>query len=548
MCGIAGTVGYSVGMLSNEMIVQQFDVELLMNRQSKRGPDHRSFSVFGKTNDPRRVALGHNRLSILDLSKKGNQPMTLGKYTLTYNGEIYNYREMQSNLHANDDIGTINSGNDAYTLLQYWVKFGAEKALKDANGMYAYCMFDAEKQQINLVVDRFGQKPLYYCHFGDKFAFASSPAALLSLKDKWEIDEEGLNSFWLLGSVMGENSIWKGIKKLTGSHHLTYDIRENKISIERYWSPQFQENTNGIGDLIFDAINKVKVSDVPIYTFLSGGIDSTLVASQFEGGNAVHLGEKEWEYAKLAADKFKMDLIQVNPDDSNIEESLQDLAFQFGEPLMAGLIPYITAKDVSKFAKVAISANGADELFFGYDRTSQGFSFKARDHIFRSGLLGFDCPDKIFNDDIDKRLSEGRWYELNTYVADDLNKTLDAASMCHSLEVRSPFLDHRLVEMALSIPEGKHYDMRLGRKAILKRMLEKMGFSRDFLTRPKLGFSLHREPEGMQQKKTDAVEWCRKNNFLRIKDWNFLSGRDQRYLESSALSFYHWYKTWEHKL
>ncbi len=527
MCGIAGTVGYN-----------NLEIVALIDHQRKRGPDATGYAI--RDSQPN---LGHNRLSILDLSENGNQPMTIGKYTLTYNGEIYNYRELQSYIHTNDDLGGVKSGNDAYTLLQHISKFGLKKSLESANGMYAFCLFDAELQQINLVVDRFGQKPLYYYHSGATFAFASSPAALLQLKDKWEIDEGGLQSFWLLGSAMGENSIWKGIKKLTGSHHLTYDIRENKISIERYWTPQFQENTNGIEDLILDAINKVKVSDVPIYTFLSGGIDSTLVASQFQGGTAVHLGEKEWEFAKTAADKFKMNIVQVNPDDSNIDESLQDLAFQFGEPLMAGLIPYVTAKEVSKFAKVAISANGADELFFGYDRMSNPDI--QQKGIFRTSAFDYQY---IHLEPPMARCGWRQWVELQTYVQFDLNKTLDAASMCHSLEVRSPFLDHRLVEMALSIPEGKHFDMRLGRKAILKRMLERMGFSREFLTRPKLGFSLHREPVGMEEKKNAAVKWCRENNFLKIKDWNLLSGRDQRYLESSALSFYHWYKVWEHKL
>lgn len=526
MCGIAGGVNVSIGSL--------------IDHQVKRGPDNKGFIALNN------VQLGHNRLSILDLSVKGNQPMKLGKYTLTYNGEIYNYREMQAYLFQDDDLGNCPSGNDAWTLLHYIAKYGLKSALEIANGMYAFCLFDAELQQIHLVVDRFGQKPLYYCHKGASFVFASSVGAIMQTRDKLEISEEGLHSYWLLGSTMGENSIIKGIKRVTGSHHLTYDIRENNVSIERYWEPKYQENTSGIEDLVLDAINKVKVSDVPIYVFLSGGIDSTLVASQFKGGNAVHLGEKEWEYAKLAADKFGMNLIQVNPDDSNIEESLKDYAFQTGEPSMAALIPYITAKEVSKFAKVAISANGADELFFGYERTQENTTKKQYDHIFRNSTgmsveLWHELPE-------DEKFGCGRWLELQTYVQYDLNKTLDAASMCHSLEVRSPFLDHRLVEMALSIPEGKHISPYLGRKTILKNMLKKMGFAHDFLVRPKLGFSLHREPEILQRMKVQATKWCIENGFLKVDNWNALSGRDQRYLEMSCLSLYYWFETWKTKL
>lgn len=525
MCGISGAIGYS-----------QDECLKVLNHQHNRGPDNTGWIL------KEGVFLGHNRLSILDLSEKGNQPMTAGHYSLTYNGEIYNYRELQSYLHANDDLGSCKSGNDAYTLLQYIVRFGVEKALQDANGMYAYSLFDHQKQQIHLVVDRFGQKPLYYCHSGATFVFASSPGALLNLRDKWKINREALQSYWLLGSVMGDESMFSGIKKLTGSHHLTYYIRKNEVKVERYWQPKFQENTSGIEDLILDAINKVKVSDVPVYVFLSGGIDSTLVASQFEGGNAVHLDSPEHRYASEAAQKFNMNLRTVFSSDINVTECLKDYAYQSGEPSMAALIPYITAREVSKFAKVGISANGADELFFGYDRMSD--ATKQWQGIFRSTWSGFKMP---FSAPPNYGIGWRQLVELDSYVQFDLNKTLDAASMCHSLEMRSPFLDHRLVEMALSIPEGKHFDARLGRKAILKRMLQQMGFSQEFLTRPKLGFSLHKEPVGLEELKTKAWRFVKENGFIECDD-SKLSGRDERYLKMSALSFWVWHETWKHKL
>lgn len=528
MCGIAGTVGIK---FENQGVLWD-----MWRHQDKRGPDSKGSWLDGD----KLVGLAHNRLSILDLSDNGNQPMTTGRYTLTYNGEIYNYKEMQSYLSANDDLGDCHPiGNDAKTLLNYIHKFGMEKALQDANGMYAYCCFDAELQQIHLVVDRFGQKPLYYYHSGASFAFASSIGALMQLKDKWSIDEEGLRSYWLLGSTMGEDSIISGIKRLTGSHHLTYDIRANTVKVERYWQPKFIENTSGIEDLVLDAIRKVKVSDVPVYLFLSGGIDSTLVASQCEGMNAVHLDGPELQYAQEAARKFRMNLHVVSPESIDVMTSLKDYAFQSGEPSMAALIPYITSKEVNKLgAKVAISANGADELFFGYDRTKEEVTVGQLRHIFR-GI------NEAFHERVGITYDGGRWLELQTYVQYDLNKTLDNASMCHSLEVRSPFLDHRLVEMALSIPEEVH--RKQGNKTILKNMLRKMGFDDQFLNRPKLGFSLHREPEGMEDLKTQAWKFVKENGFLQCDD-SKLNGRDERYLKMSALSFYAWFKTWENKL
>jgi asparagine synthase (glutamine-hydrolysing) len=344
---------------------------------------------------------------------------------------------------------------------------------------------------------------------------------------------------------MGEDSLWDGIKKLTGSHHLTYDIQKNEVQVERYWTPQYQENTSGIEDLVLDAINKVKVSDVPVYVFLSGGIDSTLVASQCSGMSAVHLNGPEYAYAKRAADRFGLKLIQVNPEEIEVEKSLQDFAFQFGEPCMAALIPYITAKEVSKYAKVAISANSADELFFGYDRTRQDYTDLK--HIFRWPLATQLQQLDLCHFWHACEYGAGRWKEIDTYVQYDLNKTLDAASMCHSLEVRSPFLDHRLVEMALSIPEGRHIDMRLGRKAILKRMLQNFGFDHEFLTRPKQGFSLFSEPKDLELLKVKAWAFVKQNGFLECNDKQ-LNGRDKKYLEMSALSFWQWYEVWKNKL
>jgi asparagine synthase (glutamine-hydrolysing) len=528
MCGIAGCI-------NGDIIYNSLAVDGMLYHQIKRGPDNESTcnqSIYNNGS----VALGHNRLSILDLSENGNQPMASnsGRYILTYNGEIYNFKDFHPY-----------ATNDARAYLNHIERVGHEHALQNANGMYAYCLYDAVLKQINLVVDRFGQKPLYYCHFGANFAFASSVGALMQLRDKWSIDQDGLQSYWLLGSTMGDNSMISGIKRLTGSHHLIYDIEANTVKIERYWQPTFQENTSGIEDLVLDAINKVKIADVPVYVFLSGGIDSTLVASQCPGMNAVHLDGPEYKYALETADKFGMNLITVDPQNIDVIECLKDYAVQSGEPSMAALIPYVTARGTSKHAKVAISANGADELFFGYDRTTENISEKQRKHIFRASINEHYWPH--FIDRYDPMISLGRWVELTTYVQFDLNKTLDAASMCHSLEVRSPFLDHRLVEMALSIPEVRHYDSRLGRKAILKRMLQKMGFGNEFLTRPKLGFSLHREPAGMEALKDQAWKFCKENGFLKCDD-SKLSGRDERYLKASALSFWVWHKTWEHKL
>lgn len=515
MCRIGGTVGYT-----KEQALS------ILQKQQKGGPDLSRLQTISE-----QVHFMHNLLSIIGHAE---QPISGDRYIMTFNGCIYNYKEI-------DPYAT----SDTQMLIDLFDKKGL-KALDDLNGMWAIGLYDTLQENIHLIVDRFSQKPIYYYHSGNKFAFASNPAALYPLLPSLEIDKDALQSYWLLGSVMGENGIFKGIKKLCASEHLTYEIQANTITIERYYEPKFQDNTSDIKDLVIDAIQKVKVSDVPVHIFLSGGIDSTLVASQFENGNAIHLDSPEYIYAQEVANRFNIDLKRVFPEDIDIEACLTDYSLNSGEPTMAGLIPYITAKEVSKFGRVVITGNGADEGFFGYDRTKQDMCIPQRQHMIRSIIPDREMYNFLYPiiaekfDFKDERLSTGQWFELMAYVQFDLNKTLDSASMCHGLEVRSPFLDHRLVEMALSIPESVH--RKQGNKTILKEMVRNLGFKDPFINRPKLGFSLHKKPADMEAQLNKAWSWVKQEGFLTVSD-SQLSGRDYQYLRMSALGFYYWHKT-----
>jgi asparagine synthase (glutamine-hydrolysing) len=524
MCRIAG--GYDT---NNSARLK--NVEAMNDFQKRGGPD--GGMVMDDTDN--HITFGHRRLSIIDLTESGRQPMTTQRYVLTYNGEWYDYK---------DHCPTAK--NDTLALLESIDAIGINKTLSIINGMFAFAVFDEYEQEIHLAVDRFAQKPLYYYHKDNRFYFASWPAALYDLETSWRINNDALQSYWLLGSVMGEDSIFCGIKKLNASEHLTYSIRENKIKIECYWEPQYEDKTDNIEELVVDAIRLTKVSDVPIHIFLSGGIDSTLVASQNYGGQAIHLDSPELEYAQLVADKFKINLRVIKPETIKTEEYLNDYSRQCGEPTMAGIIPYTTAKETAKFGKVAITANGADELFFGYDRMCNYYAQK--DGIYRASAFKSDSIESMIERNYNiTRSSEGKAQkrELYSYVQFDLNKTLDFASMCHGLEVRSPFLDHRLVEMALSIHEQEH--RRNGNKTILKNILRNIGFNDVFLNRPKLGFSLFSKPENLDRLIINAWDWVHENGFLNVKGLT-LSGRDKKYLEMSALGFYYWFKAWKHKI
>lgn len=193
-------------------------VESGLEHQKMRGPDNTGIRTIGN------VIFGHNLLSII-----GNQPqpIIIGRYMMTYNGEIYNYKD----LYPYETSDTICLGK------MLW-GFGVHTISK-LNGMFAFAFYSEGDHEIHLAVDRFGQKPLYYYHEGETFAFASTPAALYALNDKWELDRDALQSYWLLGSTMGENGLFKGVKKLCASEHLTYNVLTNTVKIERYWEPKY---------------------------------------------------------------------------------------------------------------------------------------------------------------------------------------------------------------------------------------------------------------------------------------------------------------------
>lgn len=521
MCRISGA--YDKDNISRLRNVER------MNRLQKAGGPDGDLYVDDSNNH---ITFAHRRLAIIDLTQRGEQPVFNKQFTMTYNGEFYSYKNEFPN-----------APNDTLALFESICALGIKRTLSLIDGMFAFAVYDQQEKQIHCVVDHFAQKPLFYYHTKNKFYFASWPAALYDLEQSWELDREALQSYWLLGSVMGDNSLFRGIKKLNASEWLTYDIQTDTITIQRYWQPKFQDNTNDIEDLIFDAIDKVKISDVPIHIFLSGGIDSTLVASRFQGGQAIHLDSPELNYAQHVADKFNIQLKHIHPKQIDVEACYTDYVTKSGLPSMACLQPYITAKEVSKHGKVAISANGADELFFGYSRTHDNLGQFDINHMYRMSAnfppqpKGIAIPVGTFG--------QGRRFELASYVQFDLNQTLDFASMCHGLEVRNPFLDHRLVEMALSIPEAEH--RKEGNKTILKRILSNLGFDDKFLNRPKLGFSLYSQPENLESLVSQAWKWVQQNGFLQVEEKK-LTPRDKKYLEMSALGFWYWWKVWQNKI
>jgi asparagine synthase (glutamine-hydrolysing) len=518
MCGIAGGVNIS-----------RATVEKMCAHQRSRGPDFTGIEEIGN------VIFGHNRLAIIDKSEKSNQP-TNQEGTLTYNGEIYDYPEVDGIKFESDTL-----------FLDYMLWQSGDhlpEILNILNGMFAFAYL--EDDTIILVRDRFGIKPLYYLHSGNTFAFASTPAAVrIGQEDagiRLTVSKKGVQEYLSLGATM-LHSMFEGIEAVPPGHYLTYSVKTNSVKITRWYYPKYVENAKEkIKGLVEKAIDRVKLTcDWPQLVLLSGGVDSSLVASRFRGQSAIHLSSPEREFAEKVAETYQINLIHADPAIASAEEGLRDFITKSGEPTMAGLIPWITCKEIAKQGyRVAITANGADELFFGYDRMSGTMQDQIA-HIMRPFFYESE-PVFYWHDEQHPISSARQWFEICTYLMFDLNKTLDFASMCHSVEVRVPYLDHELVECALSIAQDVHVG-RYGNKTILKEMLRELGFEWDFIHRPKVGFSLHNEPPDWQSLQNKAMEWYKTTDYEQLP--RKATPRQVNYHASTVTGLYLWHEIFQ---
>jgi asparagine synthase (glutamine-hydrolysing) len=530
MCGISGILSKSSIDLNDKKII-----DLIIKLQYRRGPDKSDTKVYDN------CILGHNRLKIIDLSDLGSQPMETDKYSIAFNGEIYNYQILKKEL-IEKNI-TFISTSDTEVLLKYFDHFGIDETLKKINGMFAICLYDKIESKLYLIRDRLGIKPLYYYHDTNngKLYFASNLKSIFYsiyqiYNESWNINYESIYKFLLLGGCWEGETIVKNIFKLESASYLEVD---NNINIKKikYWTLKKREDD--IYNLLEDSINIRKVSDVPVSILFSGGIDSSVLAYYSEGYKCIHLCNGEKEYAEEISSKLGVDLVYKDADDCNANDMLNILKEYLlfsGEPSMACIIPTLTLDDVKDISTVVLSGNGGDELFYGYHRIPYTNKIKEDDkkivsniknHDFRDDksnynysdeeyqlLLIFRHPQNIkiknvesytldklkeiaYDFNIDNNINEEakfRFMELMNYVKNDLNPTLDYASMYHSLEVRLPFLDHRLIERALTLDSNNHLsdisgDYQFCRKKILKDILSNKLDERLY-NRKKYGFSL----------------------------------------------------------
>lgn len=512
MCGIAGILSSDIDLRGEKLLVEKMGKTL-----KKRGPDAAGIYLTPK------VALIHRRLSVIDV-ENGAQPMHFGKYVIVYNGEIYNTDEVRNEL---EGFGyKFDTHCDTEVVLKAYDKWGNE-SVKKLNGIFAYAIYDKKENSLFACRDRIGVKPFFYNKTKNTFSFASKIDTLLCQPYvKSAVDEEGLYEIFMLGpaKTIGK-AIFKDICELPPAFCLTY--KNGEIKTYPYWkleAKEFDENEETAAEhtylLVKDSIERQLVSDVPLATFLSGGLDSSII-SKIASDKYKESGKTLDTYSVDYTDNdkyFKKSLFQPNKDSDyidvissyigsnhhNIVLNNVDVANALKEAVIERGVPgfvdidsslMLFCKEVKKDFTVCLSGECADEIFAGYPWYHKkeilfenvfpwARNTNIRQRILKNGFLsdGEEYLQSAYkntlknisyleNDDkINKRMREMFVLNLNWFMQTLLARK-DNMSMASSLEVRVPFCDYRLVEYAYNMPWNiKALDGR--EKGILRKAFE----------------------------------------------------------------------------
>jgi len=413
MCGITGFCDFSKKSKRNTLIAM---TDILHHR----GPDDSGYSFYN--NESYNLGLGHRRLSILDLSKHGHQPIEYKQYEMVYNGEVYNFKEIRQEL---EKYGyEFESDSDTEVILKAYDKWGI-KTVDKFNGMFAIAIYDKEKQKITLIRDRIGKKPLYYSSHNGYFIFASELKSLMLYPDfKKEIDKNSLNLFLFYGYITAPHTIFKETHKLEAGKYLEFDLKSKEVHIYTYWSiaDSFSNRTllqdsesqilQGLDKVLTSSVNYRMISDVPVGAFLSGGYDSSLISSIMQKLSdkpidtfTIGFNEKsfnEANYAKEVATYLGTNHHELYLPIDEASQLIADIPKYYDEPFAdSSQIPTML---VSKFAKesvtVTLSGDGGDELFCGYNRYDTALNYQRHKKISRI----YRAFDKLLN--MDKLVSK----------------------------------------------------------------------------------------------------------------------------------------------
>lgn len=518
MCGIVGIVDFAKPGLTST-------VELMRERLTHRGPDMSGAIAFGN------CALGHRRLSILDLSDLAKQPMLSedGDMAIVFNGEIYNFREIKADLESRGH--RFRTTSDTEVVLKSYMEYG-DRMLGMLNGMFSLAIWNEHDQTLFMARDRLGKKPLYYYCTGTRLGFSSELYSLIvDPHAPRDLDNQALFEYFMYDFIPAPHTIFRGVKKLPAAHKAFFSPSDFRI--ERYWSvpepeenPDYGKKVEELKQTLFEATQMRLVSDVPLGAFLSGGLDSTLVTAMMKRDadrqvktfsvSFPNTSHDESKWSRLAARELGTEHTESEAG-YDVESIFPNLAFHFGEPFgdSSAIPTWILSQKTREKVTVALSGDGGDELFGGYDRyvarkmqsvydscpsllrkfvieplikmspettsyygTSLTKKLKlfikasermrteplaliprtfSRDEVHR--LTGIE-----YEMDADPVIETARSYlrlgpvnsmmftDIATYLAEDILTKVDRMSMAHSLEIRCPLLDYRVVEFACSLP------------------------------------------------------------------------------------------------
>lgn len=500
MCGITGLINLN-GAPVSPIILQKMTDAIV-----HRGPDSEGHWIEGN------VGLGHRRLAIIDLSPAGHQPMISSnhRYVLSYNGEIYNFRELRTELEAAGYW--FHSKTDSEVVLHALAHWGTA-ALHKFNGMFALALWDRKEKTLLLARDRYGIKPLYYARQGNIFAFGSEQKTITTTPEfNRKLNKPALLEYFTFQNIFTDQTLLEDIHIIKAGHYATLNTQSSTFSTHQYWDYRFrepdhqaskQEYLEELDRLFKQAVNRQLVSDVELGSYLSGGMDSgsiTAIAAQsfpnlktftcgfdISSASGIELAFDERSKAEAMSARFKTEHYEMVLKAGDMERCLPQVARHLEEPRVGQSYPnYYAAKLASKFVKVVLSGSGGDELFGGYPwryyraANSQNFEHYIDQYYLYwqrlvdnrqlkqmfapvandiAGVWTRDIFRDVFsshNNVLDRPedyINHSLYFEAKTFLH-GLFVVEDKLSMAHSLENRVPFMDNDLVDFAMKCPVG----------------------------------------------------------------------------------------------
>ena len=547
MCGIVGFVDFKKKLTTESL-------NNLITSLLHRGPDDNG--KYFQIADNYNLGIGHTRLSILDPTPNGKQPMQYNNITISYNGEVYNFKLIKKELLNNGYSFSTNT--DTEVILKSYDFWGI-KFVNKLNGIFAISIFDKQKKKIYLIRDRLGVKPIYWYFDGFTMIYGSELKIFKQINSiNKKVSNVALNSYFKYGYVPEPYSILENIYKLQAGSIAEFNIGNKNLEIKKYWDIDFNSTQskrneeknvlNKLDNLITDSVELRMISDFPVGIFLSGGVDSSLIASYMtklsnKPINSFTIGFEnklldESNHTKNISKFLKTNHHEYILKDDDIYNILIDYKDLYDEPFGdASILPMaLLSKETKKISKVVLSADGGDELFFGYDKYRKILNRKKKSDLipkilkslFRKVSFRKTSNSRLFNYlqnqelidwlkteselnnekklsklikkksyfksnfdlkfEYEDSLNEMLCLDVKTFLLDDILWKVDRSTMHSGLEARDPLLDYRLVEYSLNIPGNLKF-----KGSSLKYLLQELAykkFPKSLIDRPKKGFDV----------------------------------------------------------